>query len=124
MLQHGEKALEESAARGRTAGRPAMAVLIDVGQRLGRAAGAITDHIPNMGRIMASRCALMMDRAEANVLAAFDAAKQASLPTVDCYRAAVAAWRRLYPDQTRTYAAQRAVAVILAAKVSLRIPDE
>ena len=65
----------------------------------------------------------MMDRAEANVLAAFDAAKQASLPTVDCYRAAVAAWRRLYPDQTR-YAAQRAVAVILAAKVSLRIPDE
>ena len=67
---------------------------------------------------------MMMDRAEANVLAAFDAAKQASLPTVDCYRAAVAAWRRLYPDQTRTYAAQRAVAVILAAKVSLRIPDE
>jgi hypothetical protein len=57
MLQHGEKALEELAARGRTAGRPAMAVLIDVGQRLGRAAGAITDHIPNMGRIMASRCA-------------------------------------------------------------------
>ena len=66
----------------------------------------------------------MMDRAEANVLAAFDAAKQASLPTVDCYRAGVAAWRRLYPDQTRTYAAQRAVAVILAAKVSLCIPDE
>jgi hypothetical protein len=28
------------------------------------------------------------------------------------------------PEQTPVYSAQRAVAVILAAKVSLRIPDE
>jgi hypothetical protein len=64
------------------------------------------------------------DRAEEGVLAAFDAAKEAGLPTADCYRAGVAAWRRVHPEQPPVYSAQRAVAVILAARVSLGIPDE
>jgi hypothetical protein len=64
------------------------------------------------------------DRAAANVLAAYEAAWQARKSTVDCYRAGVEAWRRVHPEQTLAYTAQRAVSVILAAKVSLRIPDE
>jgi hypothetical protein len=44
--------------------------------------------------------------------------------TAECYTAGVEAWRRFHPDQTLEYAAQRAVAEILAVKVSLRIPDE
>ena len=55
------------------------------------------------------------------VLAAFDDARSAGLPSVDCYRAGVEAWRRAHPDQSAEYAAKQAVAVILAAKVSLRV---
>jgi hypothetical protein len=57
------------------------------------------------------------------VLEAFDAALRDDLPPVDCYRAGVEAWRRAHPDQMPKYAAEQAVAVILAAKVSLR-PDD
>jgi len=57
------------------------------------------------------------------VLAAYEAALEARKSTVDCYRAGVVAWRQAHPDQKPAYAAQRAVAVILAAKVSLRIDD-
>ena len=64
------------------------------------------------------------DPAAADVLAAYEAAWEARKSTADCYRAGVGAWRRLHPDQTPKYSAQRAVAVILAAKASLRIPDE
>jgi hypothetical protein len=64
------------------------------------------------------------DPAAADVLAAYDAAWEARKATADCYGAGVEAWRRLHPDQTLKYAAQRAVSVIFAAKVSLRIPDE
>jgi hypothetical protein len=46
------------------------------------------------------------------------------LPTVDCYLAGVEAWHRAHPDQSGPYARKQAVAVILGAKVSLRIPDE
>jgi hypothetical protein len=42
---------------------------------------------------------------------------------VDCYRAGVEAWRRAHPDQRPGYAAQKAVAVILTARVSLRVDD-
>jgi hypothetical protein len=42
---------------------------------------------------------------------------------VDCYRAGVDAWRRSHPNQTAAYAAKQAVAVILAAKVRLRVDD-
>jgi len=61
------------------------------------------------------------DHAAAGVLAAFGAAEQAGLPLVDCYRAGVDAWLGAHPDQRREHAAQKAVAVILAAKVTLRI---
>jgi hypothetical protein len=65
----------------------------------------------------------MADYAAAAVLAAFEAAQREDLPPVDCYRAGVDAWRRAHPDQRREYAAQQAVAVILAAKVRLRVDD-
>ncbi|MBV9966084.1 MAG: hypothetical protein JO008_10350, partial [Alphaproteobacteria bacterium] len=45
------------------------------------------------------------------------------LPSVDCYRAGVEAWRRTHPDQSAEYAAKQAVAVILSAKVSLRVEE-
>ena len=63
------------------------------------------------------------DRAAAAVLAAFEAAQRDDLPSVDCYRAVVEAWRRAHPDQRSDYAARQAVAVILAAKVKLRVED-
>lgn len=61
------------------------------------------------------------DVAAASVLTAFDTARAEGLPSVDCYRAGVEAWRRTHPDQSAEYAARQAVAVILAAKVSLRV---
>ena len=64
------------------------------------------------------------DHAAADVLAAYEAAQKARKSTVECYSAGVEAWRRVHPDQTLEYAARRAVEVILAVKVSLRIPDE
>jgi hypothetical protein len=64
------------------------------------------------------------DPAAAEVLAAYDVAREAQRSTVDCYRAGVEAWRRVHPEQTPIYAAQRAVSLILAVKTSLRIPDE
>jgi len=79
------------------------------------------------GELMASNrlgSSVIADPAEPAVLAAFDAAQTADLPTVDCYRAAVDAWCQAYPDQRRPYAAQKAVMVILAARFTLRIPDE
>jgi hypothetical protein len=65
----------------------------------------------------------MTDQAASAVLEAFDAAQAARLPHIICYRAGVEAWRRAHPDQRREYAAKQAVAVILAAKVSLRVDD-
>ena len=64
------------------------------------------------------------DPAASDVMAAYEAAEQAHLSAVDCYLAGVEAWLRLHPDQNPQYAAQRAVTVILAAKVSVRLPDE
>jgi len=63
------------------------------------------------------------DRAAAYVLTAFEAAERDGIPVADCYQAAVEAWWRAYPDQTRKYAARQAVDVVLAAKTSLRIED-
>ena len=63
------------------------------------------------------------DRAAPAVLDAFDSAREAGLPSVDCYRAGVDAWRRTHPDQSAEYAAKQAVAVILAVKVSLRVEE-
>ena len=58
------------------------------------------------------------DAAASDVLAAYEAAGDERLATVDCYRAGVEAWRRVHPDQSAAYAAKQAVAVILAAKGS------
>jgi hypothetical protein len=63
------------------------------------------------------------DVAAEAVLDAFEEARAAGLPSVDCYRAGVEAWRRRHPDQSSEYAAKQAVAVILAAKVSLRVEE-
>jgi hypothetical protein len=57
------------------------------------------------------------------VLAAFQAARADGQSSVDCYRAGVEAWRRYHPDQAPEYAAKRAVAVILAHHVELRISE-
>ena len=61
------------------------------------------------------------DRAATDVIAAFDAAEKAGLPLAQCYLAGVKAWQGAHPNQKPEYAASRAVAVILAAKVSLRV---
>jgi hypothetical protein len=63
------------------------------------------------------------DEAVPEVLAAFQAARQAGCAPVDCYRAGVAAWRRHHPDQAREYAAKRAVAVILAHNIEIKVTD-
>jgi hypothetical protein len=62
-----------------------------------------------------------MDVAAASVLAAYEDASNAGLSSVECYRAGVEAWRRTHPDQSAEYAAKQAVAVLLVAKVSLRV---
>lgn len=64
-----------------------------------------------------------MDIAADAVIEAFDTAREAGLTSVDCYRAGVDAWKQNHPDQSGEYAAKQAVAVILAAKVSLRIEE-
>ena len=63
------------------------------------------------------------DGVTAEVLAAFQAAREAGRPSVECYRAGVAAWRRFYPDQAPEYAAKRAVAVILAHHIEFKIGE-
>ena len=63
------------------------------------------------------------DIAAEAVLDAFEDARRSGSASVDCYRAGVDAWRRTHPDQAAEYAAKQAVAVILAAKVSLRIEE-
>jgi len=57
------------------------------------------------------------------VLAAFQKAKARGLSSVECYRAGVEVWRRYHPDQAPEYAAKRAVALILAHHVELKIDD-
>jgi len=63
------------------------------------------------------------DHAAAAVLTAFETAQSDGLPSVDCYRAGVEAWRRAHPDHAATYAAQQAVSILLEAKTSLRIEE-
>lgn len=57
------------------------------------------------------------------VLRAFEAARHAGRPSVECYRAGVDAWRRQHPDQSPEYAAKRAVAVILDTHAKLRVEE-
>jgi hypothetical protein len=58
------------------------------------------------------------------VLAAYNEAREAGKPPVDCYRAGVKAWRDRYPDQAPEYAAKQAVALILRANVKLRVDED
>jgi hypothetical protein len=53
-----------------------------------------------------------------DVAAGDDAAQRNRLASVDCYHAAVNAWRRTHPDHTAAYAAQQAVRIVLDAKVA------
>jgi len=55
------------------------------------------------------------------VLRAFERARTEGRPSVECYRAGVAAWRLAHPEQAPEYAAKRAVAVILSAHLTLRV---
>ena len=64
-----------------------------------------------------------VDEAAADVLAMFQAARGAGRPPVECYRAGVEAWRRHHPDQAPEYAAKRAVAVILAHNIELKVGE-
>ena len=57
------------------------------------------------------------------VLGAFNGAREAGRPPVECYRAGVKAWRERFPDQAPEYAAKQAVALILKANVKLRVED-
>ena len=66
----------------------------------------------------------MKDPAAMAVLVAYEVAHEARKSTADCYRAGVEAWRRVHPEQTPVYSAQRAVSLILAAKAPLHIPHE
>ena len=58
-----------------------------------------------------------------SVLQAFESARRSGCPSVECYRAGVAAWRREHPDQSAAYAAKQAVAVILATHAKIRIAE-
>jgi hypothetical protein len=63
------------------------------------------------------------DPAAPAVLAAFDAAQEAGLPSMDFYLAGVEAWRHVHPSYTAGYAGSQAVAIIHAARVRLRVDD-
>jgi hypothetical protein len=63
------------------------------------------------------------DETEQAVLTAFITARDQGRPSVECYRAGVEEWRRRHPDQAPEYAAKRAVAVILAHHVDLKVND-
>ncbi len=54
-------------------------------------------------------------------LKAFATARAQGRPSVECYRAGVAAWRDIHPEHSAEYAAKRAVAVILSNYVNLRV---
>jgi hypothetical protein len=56
-------------------------------------------------------------------LKAFESARRSGHPSVECYRAGVAAWRHQHPDQSAEYAAKQAVAVILATHAKVRIEE-
>ena len=63
------------------------------------------------------------DDATGDVLEAFQSARTVGRSPVECYRAGVEAWRRHHPDQAPEYAAKRAVAVILAHNIELKVGE-
>ena len=67
----------------------------------------------------------MIEATELNreVLSAYYEALAGGAKPADCYKAGVNVWRRAYPDHAPSMAARRAVSLILAATVTLRVPD-
>jgi hypothetical protein len=67
----------------------------------------------------------MIEATEINreVLSAFYEARGRGAKAADCYLAGVKVWRSAYPDHTPTFAGHRAVSLILAATVTLKVPD-
>ena len=61
------------------------------------------------------------EEAVETVLGAFETARRAGLPPVECYRAGISAWRRLFPDHAPEYAAKQAVSLILSATTEMTI---
>jgi hypothetical protein len=57
------------------------------------------------------------DNEKAAVLTAFFAARAANRPAFECYKAGVAVWKCMHPEQAPGYAAKAAVQVILDAVV-------
>lgn len=55
-------------------------------------------------------------QAEMAVLSAFQAALESHLPIVASYRAGIAAWHQLHPEQVSAYASKQAVRIILRAR--------
>jgi hypothetical protein len=92
-----------------------------VAQYRGNISRSVLLTYPRRQKLMAT--AQGVDEAAAEVLAAFQAAREAGRPPVECYRAGVEAWRRHHPDQAPEYAAKRAVAVILAHNIELKVGD-
>jgi hypothetical protein len=64
-----------------------------------------------------------LDVAAQDVLEAFRAGREAGRTAVECYRAAVEAWRRHHPEQAPEYSAKRAVALVLAHQVELKVQE-
>jgi hypothetical protein len=62
----------------------------------------------------------MADPVAADVIAAFEAAEKAGFVLKDCYKAGVDIWRRAHPDQRPEYASQKAVEILLRARVDFR----
>ena len=60
------------------------------------------------------------DKAAPHVLKAHRAALATGKSSMEGYLAGVAAWRRIYPDHTHTYASTQATEVIIRATMSLR----
>lgn len=73
---------------------------------------------PESGTDMMKLAGEVANAPATDVLAAFRKAREAGLPAAACYRAGVAAWLRHHPRQARPYAAERAVAIILAYRWS------
>ena len=57
------------------------------------------------------------------VLRAYYEARSRGDKPVDCYLAGVKVWRSVHPDHSPPMAARGAVSMILAATVTLTIPD-
>jgi hypothetical protein len=92
--------------------------------RLGtRTFAGLTDHDERLMVWRVSKIDPATNVSAEAVLKAFESARRSGRPSVECYRAGVAVWRREHPDQSAEYAAKQAVAVILATHAKIRIEE-